>query len=147
MNKVILNVTVQVANLLSGGATAVRRSRHARYMREEYSCRRKRVNCALSHEEYRILQDAAQRYGLRPTSLLQKAALAHLRGAKLPTQQQVNMQNELLRQLHSIGCNLNQVARHCNRTQKLSWKGLKVLQVMIRDLIEKQSRFHEIMET
>jgi hypothetical protein len=98
-----------------------KKKQKARYMARVYrkECA-KYVNCALSFEEYAVLQERAKEDGCTPTAYLRKAAFAYLEQKPVfPKAVEIRM-GTLVALLRNMASNLNQIARHANQLQKLT---------------------------
>ena len=92
----------------------------SRYMSLVYRKERaKYVNCALSLDEYTVLQRRAKTDGCTPTAYLRKSAFAYLEQKQLfPKEIEVRL-GDLVVLLRNMASNLNQIARRTNQTTKL----------------------------
>jgi predicted DNA binding CopG/RHH family protein len=99
---------------------ALRKIKHARYMREEYSKRKKRFNLTFDLDQFQKIQKEAQAVGITPTAFLRESALAYMEKERIPTQEVEEKFRELIFLLRNMSGNLNQIARQANTVQKLS---------------------------
>jgi predicted DNA-binding protein len=89
-------------------------------MAQTYRKARKFVNCTLSFEEYTVLQERAKEAGRTPTTYLRETVFAYLEQQPiLPKAVEIRM-GTLVALLRNMAGNLNQIARHTNRLQKLT---------------------------
>lgn len=112
----------------------LRNIKHARYMREEYPKRKKRLNLTFDHSDFKKVQTHAQEMGITPTAFLQDSALAYIEKERIPTQEVEEKFRELIFLLRNMSGNLNQIARQANTVQKLSLKDFVQTKSLINHL-------------
>jgi uncharacterized protein YceH (UPF0502 family) len=127
--KKLLNPKQQKKNLT--------RLKKARYMREEYPKRKKRLNLTFDHSDFKKVQIHAEEIGVTPTAFLRDSALAYMDKERIPTQEVEQKFREFIFLLRNISSNLNQISRQANTVQKLS----------IKDFIQTKSLVSNLEDT
>jgi uncharacterized protein YceH (UPF0502 family) len=108
--------------------------KHARYMREEYPKRKKRLNLTFDHGDFKKVQTHAEEIGVTPTAFLRDSALAYMDKERIPTQEVEKKFCELVFLMRNISSNLNQISRQANTVQKLSLKDFIKTKNLINNL-------------
>ena len=89
-------------------------------MRNVYRKHRKRLDCALTLDEYAKLKTKARASNLPPTTLLRQAAFAYLEKSPLIPPDLERELSTLVFLFRNMANNLNQIAKHTNTHKKLS---------------------------
>lgn len=115
--------------------------KHARYMREEYSQRKKRLNLTFDPDQFQRIQKEAQQIGITPTAFLRESMLAYLDHERLPARETEQKFSELIFLMRNMSSNLNQIARQANTVQKLSLKDFIQTKYLINNLESSAENF------
>ncbi len=99
---------------------ALAKVKRARYMRDEYRKLTKRLDCTLTHEQFRQIKKEARKAGMPPTTFFRKAALAYIDQTYLVPRQVENPLAITVSLLRNMANNLNQIAKYTNTFQKLT---------------------------
>jgi uncharacterized protein YceH (UPF0502 family) len=108
--------------------------KHARYMREEYPKRKKRLNLTFDHSDFKKVQIHAEEIGVTPTAFLRDSALAYMDKERIPTKEVEQKFREFIFLLRNISSNLNQISRQANTVQKLSLKDFIQTKSLVNNL-------------
>jgi predicted DNA binding CopG/RHH family protein len=108
--------------------------KRARYMREEYTKRKKRLNLTFDEADFIRIKKEAHTVGLTPTAFLRESVLAYLENARLPTKMAQKEWSELVFLLRNMANNLNQIARQANTVQKLAFTDFVQTKLMLENL-------------
>lgn len=114
--------------------------KRARYMREEYTKRKKRLNLTFDEDDFIRVKKEAQSVGLTPTAFLRESVLAYLENARLPTKMAQKEWSELVFLLRNMANNLNQIARQANTVQRLSVHDFARTKTLLQHLEEMAER-------
>lgn len=93
-----------------------------------------RRNCSLTRAEDQRLRREADKYGLRPTPLLKKAAFAYFERQYLVPQNTDELLRGLICLLRNMANNLNQIAVKANTLQKVSFHMIFRAERIVREL-------------
>lgn len=92
-----------------------------KYRMREYRQESKYFTCKVSQEEFEKITQHAHNTGLKPTSFFKKSAFAYLEQKFLvPQDTKIELQT-LVFLIRNISNNLNQIAKHANQAQQLSF--------------------------
>ena len=94
--------------------------KHARYMREEYAKRKKRLNLTLDPDQFQQVKKEAEDVGIPPTAFIRESVLSYIKKERLPSRKAEEKLTELIFLMRNMTNNLNQIARQANTIQKLS---------------------------
>lgn len=137
MRKILIFQTRQrVRRLLDRkrGKANLQKLKRARYMREQYLAKKKRLNLLFEQADFQEIQTHAQTSGLTPTAFLRSLVLAYLKDERVPSKQAEHSVSELIFLLRNIGNNINQIARHSNTLQKLTLGDFAALKILLNHL-------------
>jgi len=130
----ILYTTKRIASIMSFDQNVVEKSKRARYMRNSYRKERKYVNCVMTKEQYKELQQEAKKIGKKLTEYVREAALAH-KGKKYLVPESVATELATLVFLcRNMACNINQIAKHANTFRKLRIVDVVALSGTVQEL-------------
>ena len=115
----VLYTTKRIAGIMSLDQKTVEKSKRARHMRNGYRKERKYVNCVMTKEEYKRLQQGAKLIGKKPTEYLREAAFAHQEQRYLVPEGIATELSTLVFLFRNIACNINQMSKHANTLRKL----------------------------
>jgi hypothetical protein len=101
----------------------------------------KRVNCSLIAGRYRQLVRESKIYGLKPTKCLEEAGFAFFEKRDLETVQEKEDRLKMVHFLNRIAASLNQIARHTNTAQKITFFELQKAADMVRELRDELEKF------
>jgi predicted DNA binding CopG/RHH family protein len=122
--KIITQTRLDVKNILKKKQEKknLKNLKHAQYMREEYSKRKKRLNLTLNPDQFQQVEKEAQDVGITPTAFIRESLFAYLKRERLPSRKTEQKFSELILLMRNMTNNLNQIARQANTVQKLSLK-------------------------
>lgn len=103
----------------------------------------KHFTCKVSPEEFKKITQHAHKTGLKPTSFFKKSAFAYLEQKFLvPQDTKIELQT-LVFLIRNISNNLNQIAKHANKAQQLSFphffkaqRNIFELEDLIKDFVK-----------
>jgi len=101
---------------------------------------KKRIRLRLSDEDYKRLQALADAYKMKKTEFIRRAIRDGI--DRLENSAKLRLINEIRREVHRIGVNINQIARWANtyKAKADSWQILTMLNEVereIRNILEK----------
>ena len=100
---------------------AQRKSAKAQYMKnywKNYSS--KTVKCTLTVDELKALKKRAGELEIAPAQCLKRLALSSLEEERILPRAFEDQFGKIIFLLRNIGTNINQMARHCNRVEKMT---------------------------
>jgi len=101
----------------------------------------KRVNCSLIAGRYRQLVREAGAYGIKPTKCLEEAAFAYFEKRQLEPVEKREDRLKILHSLNRIAASLNQIAKHTNTAQKITFFDLQRASDEVRRLRDELEDF------
>jgi len=87
----------------------------------------KRIRLRLSEEDYKLVREISDKYGMKTTEFIRQAVRDGVSG--LENSVKLKLISEIKREIRKIGVNINQIARWANtyKADAESWKILMVL--------------------
>jgi len=116
------------------GKKNLEKLKRARYMRDDYGKRKKRLNLTFNYSDFVKVEQEARSTGLTPTAFLRDSVLAYLGNSRLPSEKTANNFSEMVFLLRNMANNLNQIARQANTVQGLSFGGFLRTKSVLKNL-------------
>lgn len=121
-----------------------------KYRMRAYRKESKYFTCKLSQEEFKKIIQHADKTGFKPASFFKKSALAYLEQKFLvPQDTKIELQT-LTFLIRNISNNLNQIAKHANQAQQLSFshffkaqQNVFELENLIKDFVKNPPLKHD----
>ena len=101
----------------------------------------KRANSRLIAGRYRQLVREAGAYGIKPTKCLEEAAFAYFEKRQLEPVEKREDRLKILHSLNRIAASLNQIAKHTNTAQKITFFDLQRASDEVRRLRDELEDF------
>ena len=147
-NALILHTTKQISDIMAGGIKAAKKAKHARYMRTIYrpycaKMKKMRIECRLSSEQSKVLENKSKEYGLTKSECLREAAFAHMEKQYLVPDSIGTELSTLVFLFRNMACNINQIAKHANTYKKLKVVDVLTLSKTVQELERLVTEFVE----
>ena len=139
-------IKLKILKIIKDKETHFKKKYRMREYRQEY----KYFTCKVSQEEFKKIIQHADNTGLKPTSFFKKSALAYLE-QKFLVPQDIKIDLEtLIFLIRNISNNLNQIAKHANQAQQLSFshffkanQTVSELEDLIKDFVKNPPLKHD----
>lgn len=139
-------IKLKILKIIKDNETHFRKKHRMREYRKEF----KYFTCKVSQEEFNKITQHANKTGLKPTSFFKKSAFAYLEQKFLvPQDLKIDLET-LIFLIRNISNNLNQIAKHANQAQQLSFshffkahQTVSELEDLIKDFVKNPPLKHD----